>query len=92
MKLSLLRGIEVGYLDRTRRQMAAHDGGGRWRISRSALIAAFSAGAFGISSRRNLKATSVSPAWASDTAPTRCCRSVEIGSVKGREGQSSRET
>ena len=35
----------------------------RRKVSRSALIAAFSAGPFGVSSRRNLKATSDRPAW-----------------------------
>ena len=42
----------------------------RRKVSRSALIAAFSAGPFGVSSRRNLKATSDRPAWASATVLT----------------------
>ena len=50
----------------------------RRKISRSAFIAAFNAGDFGVDSRRNLKATSDRPPWASATLSSRFCRSSSV--------------
>ena len=42
------------------------------------LTAAFTAGAFGVSSRCNLKATSDRPPWTSATVPSSFCRSSSV--------------